>query len=469
MREVILRMTGRQKAVLYQHLFPSDGMEAVALLLCGRHVGTDRHTLSVMEVLPIAYDLCNRKPDRITWPTAQLVSLLNRSAKEGLAVVKIHSHPGSYDRFSEFDAVADAEFFEATASWIESDEPHGSLIALPDGRLFGRYADAESCFRPFDMISVAGDSIEYWTDAAFDIVPAFADRHAQVLGEETIGVLRKLRCAVVGASGTGSPTVEQLFRLGIGELLIVDPDVVGLENLNRIINSKRFHAISKTPKVNVLAEAIHDTNIGTSVVPLAEDLCSANVVRQVADCDIIFGCVDSVFARHLLNKLASTYCIPYIDVGVGIKADGNGGIAHITGAVHYLQPDGSSLLSRQVFTLDEVQADALRRIDPEEFERRSGDGYIKGADVSRPAVIPINLTFSGLAVYEFLCRLRPLRDDGNVGFAAQRWSLSNDLYVKSKDGERCTAVSRYLGRGDMFPLLGMPQLSEAKGQEHAVR
>ena len=37
--------------------------------------------------------------------------------------------------------------------------------------------------------------------------------------------------------------------------------------------------------------------------------------------DVIFGCVDSVFARHLLNKIASTYCVPYIDMGVGIKAD----------------------------------------------------------------------------------------------------------------------------------------------------
>ena len=469
MRDVILRMTGKQKALLYEHLFPHDGMEAVALLLCGRHSGANRHALSVMELVSIPYAVCDRQADRITWPTDRLLALLKRAAKDGLALVKIHSHPGGYDRFSEFDDFSDAEFFEATASWTESDEPHGSLVALPCGRLFGRYADGEGCFRPLDMISVAGESIEYWTEDESGFVPDFADRHAQVLGDKTIGTLRRLKCAVVGCSGTGSPTVEQLFRLGIGELLLIDPDTIGPENLNRIINSKHLHAQSRTAKVNVLANAILDTDIGTTVSALAEDLCAPDVARQVASCDIIFGCVDSIFARHLLNKIASTYCIPYIDVGVGIKADGNGGVSHVTGAVHYLQPDGSSLMSRGVFTPDDVQADALQRSDPAEFERRLDSGYIKGAAVSRPAVMPVNIMFSGLAVYEFLCRLHPLRDEGNAEYANQRWSLSNGLRSSNVDGDRCMAVSRHLGRGDMVPLIGMPQLSDVKGHQHEVR
>ena len=462
MNEVVLRLTGRQKRQLSSHLFPGDGLEAVAILLCGRRKGKDRHCLSVVEAVLVPHEDCVRSEDRITWSTELLENLLIRAANENLAVVKVHSHPGGFDRFSKTDDVSDVDFFSATASWTESDLPHGSAVMLPCGRMFGRYQDQKGCFKPIDLISIAGEMIEYWADYFEGFVPDFADRHAQVLGEQTIGVLRRLRCAVIGCSGTGSPTVEQLFRLGIGELILIDPDYIGPENLNRIVNSRSYHAQNNAAKVDVLADAIADTELGATVIPLQADLCSPEVVQLVATCDVIFGCVDSVFARHLLNKIASTYCIPYIDIGVGIKADGKGGISHVTGAVHYLQPDGSSLLNRQVFTLDEVQADGLRRNDPDEYARRVGSGYIKGADVARPAVMPVNLAFSGLGVYEFLCRIHELRDDGNADCASQRWSLSGGITLNDNDGERCKVVSRYLGRGDLMPLLGMPELTPTK-------
>ena len=45
--------------------------------------------------------------------------------------------------------------------------------------------------------------------------------------------------AVVGCSGTGSPVIEQLARLGVGRLVLVDPDRVEEKNLNRIVNATR--------------------------------------------------------------------------------------------------------------------------------------------------------------------------------------------------------------------------------------
>ena len=52
--------------------------------------------------------------------------------------------------------------------------------------------------------------------------------------------LQNLSVAVVGCSGTGSPVIEQLARLGVGRLLLVDPDVVKVKNLNRILNTTRI-------------------------------------------------------------------------------------------------------------------------------------------------------------------------------------------------------------------------------------
>ncbi len=40
-----LRFTGEQHAQLQSHLFPGDGLEAAALVLCGRRDGDERHVL----------------------------------------------------------------------------------------------------------------------------------------------------------------------------------------------------------------------------------------------------------------------------------------------------------------------------------------------------------------------------------------------------------------------------------------
>jgi len=457
--DVVLRMTGKQKQVLYGHLFPADGREAVALVLCGRRVAAERHCLSVSRIELIPHEECDRREDSICWPTAQLAPLLEEAARRDLSVVKFHSHPGGFDQFSACDDTSDVEFFKAAESWCEHSLPHGSVVMLPCGRMFGRTQGVGGSFEPLGLISVAGEAVEYWFGQEADFLPEFTDRHAQVLGESTVLTLRRLRAAVIGCSGTGSPTVEQLFRLGIGELVLVDPDTVGIENLNRILNSWSSDAQQQRFKVDVLQRAIHTAGVGTDVIAIPHDLLQHEVVQQVALCDVIFGCVDSVFARHILNKLASTYCIPYFDIGVGLKADGKGGISHISGAIHYLQPDGSSLLSRGAYTLAAIQADALQRTDPSEHAKRAASGYIEGAEVARPAVISVNMVFAGLGVLEFLNRLHPLRDEPNGHFALQRISLSHDLKDIRGDGERCPIVSRYLGHGDMLPLLGMPELS----------
>jgi hypothetical protein len=93
--ETILRTTGEQQALLKNHLFPGDGKEAVAVALCGRRAGAERHILAVNEILLIPYDQCRvRAHDRVEWGTELIVPLLEKAMKYGMAVVKIHSHPG---------------------------------------------------------------------------------------------------------------------------------------------------------------------------------------------------------------------------------------------------------------------------------------------------------------------------------------------------------------------------------------
>lgn len=464
MSGVTLTLTAGQHAELRAHLFPGDGLEAVGLLLCGRHATRDGHRLIVHRIVKVPYDLCSlRTPDRVTWSTEQLPSLLAEAGKRGWALVKIHGH-SAFPHFSSFDDIADRELFPSVHSWVEDAGPHGSAIMMEDGRVFGRAFHADGEETPFSMVNVVGDDLTFWrTDEENETdVPEYARRVAQSFGRGTYDQLRKLKVGVVGCSGTGSPVIEQLARNCVGDLVLVDPDVVEEKNLNRILNTTMDDARTATPKVDVAARAIAAMGLGTRVTVYQRTLFDPDVVHALADCDVLFGCMDSIDGRHLLNKLATFYCIPYFDLGVKLEADGQGGIDQVCGTVHYLQPGGSSLLSRHVYTMEQVRAAGLARTDPASYRNLLEEGYIRGVAEDRPAVIQLNSLVASLAINELLARLHPYRLDPNGDYAIHRISLSHGIYEHEPDGESCPALSKNLGRGDMTPLLDWPELSDTR-------
>jgi hypothetical protein len=406
-----------------------------------------------------------RTPDRVTWSTQRLIPLLEEAEKRDLGILKIHSHPGGYPQFSPVDNESDSDLFNSVFGWTDSEFPHASAVMLPDGRMFGRAILPNGSFQSLDSILVPGDDIHFWMSECGGSPPAFAQRHAQLFGSGTTRRLREMAVAVVGCSGTGSPVIEQLARLGVGRLVLVDPDRVEEKNLNRILNARREDAYLRRTKVEVMARAIAHMGFATEVEIIPEDLATPRAVKAVAECDVVFGCMDGVEGRHLLNRLASYYLLPYFDVGVKLVADGMGGIDEALGAVHYIRPDGSTLQDRKAYTAAELKAAGLRRTDPKAYRQQVKAGYIKGVEEDRPAVISINMQMASTAVNEFLARLHPYRYDDNADFAVVRTSfIQGANYLGSEESPSGTFF-RQLGKADVRPLLSMPELSE---QEETV-
>jgi hypothetical protein len=118
---VTLRLTQTGHDALKRQLLPGDGREAVAVALCGRLRSRARHALTVQTVVPAPYDLCKiRTPDRVTWSTQRLIPLLEEASRRDLAILKIHSHPGGYPRFSSIDDNADADLFNSVFGWTDT-------------------------------------------------------------------------------------------------------------------------------------------------------------------------------------------------------------------------------------------------------------------------------------------------------------------------------------------------------------
>lgn len=453
-------MTEPQRAAIQSHLFPGDRKEAVALLLCGRRNGTDRHVFTVRRIVTVPYNVCDRRTDRITWPTDLVDDLLNEIYGKQKAIIKIHSHPFEYRQFSQTDDQSDRVLYSSITSLLADDLPHASVVMLPDGEMFGRVIGNEGTFiSPLASIMAVGDDLRIYGHISASAADGFTLRHAQAFGSGTTQILRNLSVAVIGCSGTGSIVVEQLARLGVGRLVLVDPDPVEDKNLNRILNSRKEDAYLSRPKVHVLASAIARMGLGQEVIPIAENLISPVAVQRVAECDVAIGCMDGAEGRHMLNRLATFYTMPYIDVGVRLDADGNGGIDQIAGAVHYLQPGKSSLLSRGVYTMDRVNAEEIRRTNPELYRRRIKEGYLRGVEEDRPAVISVNMFFASLAVNELLARIHGYRNRSNTEYAWTAGSLTEMQFYPEPESAPCSVLERHVGRGDVIPLLERPALS----------
>ena len=417
-------------------------------------------------MVPIPYNECKvRTADRVTWSTQRLIPLLEEASKRDLAILKIHSHPGGYPQFSETDDVSDKDVFNSVFGWTDSAFPHASAVMLPTGRMFGRAILPDSSFQDLDSIMVPGDDLHFWVPEGVIRPPSFVQRHVQLFGAGTIRRLREMSAAVIGCSGTGSPVVEQLARLGIGRLVLVDPDRVEEKNLNRILNASREDAYLHRLKVEVMARAIARMGFGTEVEIIPEDLATPRAVKAVAECDVVFGCMDGVEGRHLLNRLVAFYVLPYFDLGVKLEADGNGGIDEACGAVHYIRPDGSTLQDRGVYSTEQLRAAGLLRTDPKAYREQLKAGYIHGVREDRPAVISINMQMASTAVNEFLARLHPYRLDGNEDFSVVRTSFVQGTGYCEREEAASGQFFPHIGKADVGPLLSMPNLSEPEESE----
>lgn len=327
-------------------------------------------------------------------------------------------------------------------------------------KLISSYIYDDGKHEIIDMATVVGDDIVFSFANNEASISEINLRTSQAFGSKTTGILSKLTVGVVGVSGTGSIVAEQLFRLKVGKLVLVDDDIVEEKNLGRIINSTYDDAMNKTSKVDMFADFVNESQIGTTAFPICTVIENPQTIRILSQCDVIFGCVDSISGRHTISKLCKFYSLPYFDVGVGLKADGNGGISSICGAVHYIKPDGTSLIERGVYNNAKLLADNLKRANTFEYEKQLKEKYITNVNEESPAVISVNMILSSLCVNDFLARIHPYRNQDNNEIETIRINLCEMVIFKEKIAESIEIMPTDVGTGDMVPLLKMPSLSE---------
>ena len=239
------------------------------------------------------------------------------------------------------------------------------------------------------------------------------DRQVRAFGAAGQKALARLRVGVIGLGGTGSVVAQQLAHLGVSSFLFIDPDVVDITNLNRLVGATP-DAVGQ-PKVTVARRLVTAINPLAECAELQGDVADDNVARSLLDMSFVFCCTDSMASRAVLNQLAYQYLIPCIDMGVGIGAD-KGRIQYVSGRVQMLSAGLPCLVCTEKLDGEQVRQEMLTE------EQRVADPYIQGAAVAQPAVISLNSTVASAAVTMFLSAVtgipsaaRMLTYDGMLG------------------------------------------------------
>ena len=146
-------------------------------------------------------------------------------------------------------------------------------------------------------------------------------RTEMLLGSAAMEKLAASRVAVFGIGGVGSFTVEALVRAGVGNLTLIDDDLVCLTNLNR-----QLHATTRTigrPKVEIMRDRVLEINPGAKVTILQKFYLPENAEEFFNEkYDFVVDAIDTVTAKIDLIVRAQAKGIPVIScMGAGNKLD----------------------------------------------------------------------------------------------------------------------------------------------------
>ena len=135
-------------------------------------------------------------------------------------------------------------------------------------------------------------------------------RNIPSLSESECAVLQSKHVLVVGCGGLGGHIIDQLSRIGIGSLRVVDGDVFEESNLNRQLLSS-VPLLGKA-KAAAAVGHVHQINPGVAVEAVTEFMTADNAPALLAGCDIAMDALDNISSRKVLASACAEAGIPYV-------------------------------------------------------------------------------------------------------------------------------------------------------------
>lgn len=426
-----LRLSSQQWSRLERHLFPGDGDEHGAVVLAGVSESPAGTRLIARHVI-LAEDGVNYVPGERGYRmlTADFVrDVSDQAATEHLAYIAIHCHGGTGTvRLSEDDRLSQARTYPAILDILDGPPVAGAVFAR--GAAAGQVWLHDRSQHMLDRVVVSGKTRMVLTPSPRTTTRrggiAEYDRQSLLFGEEGQRILSESTVAVIGCGGIGSLLVEYLARLGIGRLVVIDPERVELTNLPRLIGATRWDARSfltregrpcwlqrlgrrtATRKTRVAARTARRANPRCDVVRIDSDVTRSEVTDQLREVDYLLLAADTYRARLVVNGLAFQYGIPGMQLGAKVRSRDDGSILDAYSVVRPFGPTDGCLVCNGL-----IPAARLSEETKSDSERRA-QRYVDDPAVQAPSVITLNAIAASWAANEVMFALTglPRRHNG---------------------------------------------------------
>ena len=164
-----------------------------------------------------------------------------------------------------------------------------------------------------------------------NIIPERYHRNLGVVSPSEQRRLLQSRVAIIGAGGLGGTVLELLARMGIGELMIADKDIIGDSNLNRQILSKETNLGQS--KAEVAVKRVKEINSSIEITGHSVFINSDNVEKIIEDAEVVVDALDNLPSRFVLQKACRDLKIPLV----------HGAIAGFNGQLTTIFPEDKGL------------------------------------------------------------------------------------------------------------------------------
>lgn len=143
-----------------------------------------------------------------------------------------------------------------------------------------------------------------------------------LLGQEKLEKLKRAHVLVAGLGGVGAYAAEQLCRAGVGEMTIIDGDVVELTNKNRQLPALDCNL--GQPKAELMAERFRNINPDLKLHVINDFIRDDRMIEvlQMAQYDYIVDAIDALAPKIFLIYHSVRLGLPVVSsMGSGGKLD----------------------------------------------------------------------------------------------------------------------------------------------------
>jgi molybdopterin/thiamine biosynthesis adenylyltransferase len=161
-----------------------------------------------------------------------------------------------------------------------------------------------------------------WSHAAVEevalasgLLPARYQRNRSMLSVEDQLLLFRSKIAVIGCGGLGGYIIEELARLGVGQIVAIDPDVFEEHNLNRQLLSSPS-ALGKA-KVEAALHRVNEINPAVTLTPVQAAFCTENGSELLKGAAVAVDALDSISYRLQLAETCTELEIPMVHGAIG--------------------------------------------------------------------------------------------------------------------------------------------------------